>query len=56
MGWIRPAKLIGVALNSSKVDEATARRAIDEAEALLGVPATDPVRFGCGKLVRVLAA
>jgi uncharacterized NAD-dependent epimerase/dehydratase family protein len=47
----RPAKVHGIALNTRRLDEAAARRAIEEAEAETGLPADDPVRFGAGKLV-----
>jgi uncharacterized NAD-dependent epimerase/dehydratase family protein len=42
---LRPAPTIAVALNTSDLSDADARAAVREAEALTGVPATDPVRF-----------
>ena len=47
----RPAEVIGIALNTRDLDEAEARRAVEKTEAETGLPTTDPVRFGAGKLV-----
>ena len=52
----RPAKVACVALNTRHVDEATARRAIADAEAETGLPADDPVRFGAARLVDAVLA
>jgi uncharacterized NAD-dependent epimerase/dehydratase family protein len=50
----RPAEVVGIALNTRDQDEAEARRAVEETEAETGLPTTDPVRFGAGKLVESL--
>ena len=50
----RPATVHAVALNTRDLDDAAARRAIEETEAETGLPADDPVRFGAGKLVGAL--
>jgi uncharacterized NAD-dependent epimerase/dehydratase family protein len=42
---LRPAPTIAVALNTSDLSDADARAAIRDAEALTGLPATDPVRY-----------
>jgi uncharacterized NAD-dependent epimerase/dehydratase family protein len=47
----RPARVVCVALNTSKVTEDEAREAIAAAEAETGLPADDPVRFGAAKLL-----
>jgi uncharacterized NAD-dependent epimerase/dehydratase family protein len=47
----RPAEVVGIALNTRDLEEAEARLAVEETEAETGLPATDPVRFGAGKLV-----
>jgi uncharacterized NAD-dependent epimerase/dehydratase family protein len=49
-GWVRPARAVGVALNTAALDTAGARVAVDEAARATGLPATDPVRFGCESL------
>jgi uncharacterized NAD-dependent epimerase/dehydratase family protein len=54
---IRPARVVGIAVNTRALDAAAARAAIDAAERETGLPATDPVRFGAAPLVdAVLAA
>jgi len=47
----RPARVLGIALNTRLLDEQAARRAIEETESETGLPADDPVRFGAGRLV-----
>lgn len=48
---------VGVALNTSRLDDAAAERVCREAEDLLGVPAQDPVRHGTARIVdRLLEA
>jgi uncharacterized NAD-dependent epimerase/dehydratase family protein len=50
----RPARVLAIALNTRDLDDAAARRAVEEAEADTGLPADDPVRFGAAKLVDAL--
>jgi uncharacterized NAD-dependent epimerase/dehydratase family protein len=50
----RPARVLAVALNTRDLDDAAARRAVEEAEAETGLPADDPVRFGAARLVDAL--
>ena len=59
--WIHPsatqsAKVVGISLNTSRLSEAEAREAVDQAEQETGLPATDPLRFGMEKLVDGLEA
>ncbi|GHC14496.1 hypothetical protein GCM10010082_00750 [Kushneria pakistanensis] len=44
-------QLAGFSINTSQVDEATARRELEALSQRFGVPATDPVRFGIAPLV-----
>jgi uncharacterized NAD-dependent epimerase/dehydratase family protein len=54
---VRPAAVAAVALNTRNLDEAGARAAVAEAEAVTGLVADDPVRFGPERLLdAVLAA
>jgi hypothetical protein len=50
----RRAKVHAIALNTRDLDEAAARRAVEETEAETGLPTDDPVRFGAGKLMDAL--
>lgn len=54
--WVRPARVAGAALHTLGLDDDAARAWCDAAGRALGVPATDPVRFGAGPLAGVLAA
>ncbi len=45
-GWIRPAPVLALALNTMLLDDLEARRAIETTQQLTGVPTVDPVRFG----------
>lgn len=54
MNWLRPAPVIGIALNTYALDEASALDEIRRAEAETGLPTTDCVRFGAGKLIDAL--
>jgi uncharacterized NAD-dependent epimerase/dehydratase family protein len=45
---------VGVALNTAKLDELTARRMCREAEDALGLPCTDPYRFGSEAIIDLL--
>ncbi|HEY7591099.1 MAG TPA: DUF1611 domain-containing protein [Candidatus Limnocylindrales bacterium] len=47
---VAPSKVVAVALNTSLLDEAAARRTIEEIAAETGLPADDPFRFGADRL------
>jgi uncharacterized NAD-dependent epimerase/dehydratase family protein len=49
-------EVVGVSVNTQHMDEAEARAYLAGIEARMGLPATDPYRFGAGKLVAALAA
>ena len=49
-------KAVGVSVNTKALDEAGARAALAEAADKTGLPAADPLRFGCDELVEVLEA
>ncbi len=53
-GSLTAATCVGIALNTVKLDEAAARRAIDDLAAETGLPVDDVVRFGAGKLGQAL--
>lgn len=48
---VKPAPVIGIAVNTYDLPEGEARAACEQAEEATGLPATDPVRFGGDKLV-----
>jgi uncharacterized NAD-dependent epimerase/dehydratase family protein len=52
----RPAKVAALALNTARLGEDEARRAITQAEDEVGLPADDPVRFGAGRLLDAVLA
>jgi len=54
--WVQKAEVVGVALNTLGLEEAAARAACDAAGRELGVPSTDPVRFGAGPLAEAVLA
>ena len=49
-------QVAGVSINTQHLSEDEARAYIAKVEADMGIPATDPYRFGAGKLVEALAA
>jgi uncharacterized NAD-dependent epimerase/dehydratase family protein len=50
----RPSRVACIALNTRELDDAGARRAIEDAESESGLTADDPVRFGAARLVDAL--
>ena len=53
---IRPGRVVAVALNTFDLEDAAARRAVEDARVATGLPATDPVRFGAEPIVDALLA
>ncbi len=53
---LRPARVIGIALNTHDLPEAEARAAIDAAEQETGLPATDAVRYDPSPLTDAIIA
>lgn len=53
-GYVKPSKVVAVALNCFELDDNTAIRARAEVEDKTGLPAADPIRHGPGRLVEAL--
>ena len=51
---VKPAKVVGIALNSFDLSETEAFEAIEDSERETGLPTTDVVRFGSTKLVEAI--
>ncbi len=49
-------KWVGIAFNTSSLDEAAALKVCEEMSQEYGMPVVDPVRFGCGPLVAAIQA
>jgi len=49
-------QVVGVSVNTQHMNEAEARAYLDKIEDEMGLPATDPYRFGSAPLVEALAA
>lgn len=55
-GWLKPAPVVAVALNTYLMPDDEAQAAIAEAERETGLPTSDPVRYGAGALLEALLA
>ncbi len=55
-GWVHPARMLGVALDTHTLTPAAARAAVGDATRLTGLPACDPVRDGAGALADAVIA
>jgi uncharacterized NAD-dependent epimerase/dehydratase family protein len=51
---VKPAKVIGVAINTFGMSEDDARAAVETAARETGLPATDPVRYGVANLLEAI--
>ena len=49
-------QVTGISVNTKALDEAAAKACLQEIEDRMGLPATDPYRFGAAKLVDSLSA
>jgi uncharacterized NAD-dependent epimerase/dehydratase family protein len=52
--YLKPAKVVAIALNCCDLDDAGAARACREAKSETGLPAADPIRHGAGAIVEAL--
>jgi uncharacterized NAD-dependent epimerase/dehydratase family protein len=52
--WVKPAKVVAVALNTRALNDEETAEAIADAERVTGLPAADPVKGGAEKLVRAV--
>jgi len=55
LATIKPASVVGIALNTRRLDESAARAEIERAHRETGLPAADVVRFGPGRLYAEIA-
>lgn len=53
-GYLKPAPVVGVAINGFDLDEAAAREWADRITAETGLPAVDPVKFGAEPLIEAI--
>lgn len=51
---VKPCKVIGISLNTQELREDEAKEKIKKTEEETGLPTTDPIRFGCKKLVKAM--
>jgi len=56
VSFIKPTKIVGIALNSYNLSQDRVLNLIDSVEKSTGLPTTDPVRFGAEKLTNALIA
>jgi uncharacterized NAD-dependent epimerase/dehydratase family protein len=49
---LQPARVVAISLNTFGMDDQAADRAAKSLEDETGLPAADPIRHGCGKIVR----
>ena len=56
VGWLKPAPVVAIALNTARMSEGEAHAAIETTASETGLPVTDPVRFGANILLDALLA
>jgi uncharacterized NAD-dependent epimerase/dehydratase family protein len=54
IGWVRPARVAAIALNTRGLSDDEARAEIGRAVVETGLPATDPVRFGAAPILEAV--
>lgn len=54
MGFIKPAKVLGISLNCYGLDEEVTERIIEETESITGLPVVEPLKTGVDKLYKKL--
>jgi uncharacterized NAD-dependent epimerase/dehydratase family protein len=54
--YLKPSKVVAIALNCCDLDDAGALRACREAQSETGLPAADPIRHGAGALVEAIGS
>jgi len=52
--WLVPGRVVGIALNTAQLQDGEARRAIEHEAQRIGLPVTDPVRYGAEALATAL--
>ncbi|MFI5690838.1 DUF1611 domain-containing protein [Kribbella sp. NPDC051586] len=52
----RAPRVVGIALDTSRLDPASARHEVDRIETASGLPVSDPIRFGAGTLLEAVVA
>lgn len=50
-GWVKPARVVAIALNTRDLDQEATQQAIERAIVETGLPTTDPIKFGGDTLV-----
>ncbi len=51
---VKPCKVTGICLNTQEFPKEEAKEEIKKIEAETGLPTTDPIRFGCKKLIKAI--
>lgn len=54
MGFIKPAKILGISLNCSGLDDESTRRIIEETEEMTQLPTVEPLKTGVDRLLNNL--
>jgi len=52
----KPSRVVALAVNTSALADAPARREVDRLQEQTGLPTTDVIRFGCAAIYDAIAA